>query len=92
MRYERGKIYDIRVRINTLDGDIFILEHMPGQRDGYTRTEHRPYVFLGENGHGVHFFQQLKANKGGSRPVITFTKPDMGQLETEKLIRKGGKR
>lgn len=92
MKYERGKIYEIRVKISVLDSGIFILNPMWGQSPEYVRTEFRPYVFLGENGHGVHFFQQLKANKGGSRPVITFTKPDMGQLETEKLIRKGGKR
>lgn len=92
MKYERGKIYYIRVKISMLDGGIFILSPMWGQSPEYVWTEFRPYVFLGENGHGVHFFQQLRRNKGRSRPVITFTKPDMCQLEAEKLIRKGGKR
>lgn len=92
MTYEKGKIYEIRVRINTLDGGIFILDPVWGNSREFVRTEFRPYVFLGDNGHGVHFFQQLRRNKGGSRPVITFTKPDMRQLEAEKLIRKGGNR
>lgn len=47
MKYERGKIYEIRVKISILDGGIFILSPMWGQSPEYVRTEFRPYVFLG---------------------------------------------